>query len=94
MMLTWFARDETPVLMGRRLTLRAPRPADYTAWRTLRRDSRDFLRPFEPRWSEADLTQRVYLERLRRGARRPAPVPIMPSSSSCARTQPSAWSAG
>lgn len=67
MMLTWFARDETPVLMGRRLTLRAPRPADYTAWRTLRRDSRDFLRPFEPRWSEADLTQRVYLERLRRG---------------------------
>jgi ribosomal-protein-alanine N-acetyltransferase len=67
MMLTWFARDETPVLMGRRVTLRAPRLADYTAWRALRRDSRDFLRPFEPRWTEADLSQRVYAERLRRG---------------------------
>jgi ribosomal-protein-alanine N-acetyltransferase len=67
MMLTWFARDETPLLMGRRVTLRAPRPGDYTAWRALRRESRDFLRPFEPRWTEADLSQRVYAERLRRG---------------------------
>jgi ribosomal-protein-alanine N-acetyltransferase len=66
-MLTWFARDDTPMLMGRRVTLRAPRVADYTAWRALRRDSRDFLRPFEPRWTEADLSQRVYAERLRRG---------------------------
>lgn len=67
MMLTWFARDETPLLMGPRVTLRAPRAADYIAWRTLRRDSRDFLRPFEPHWTEADLSQRVYAERLRRG---------------------------
>ena len=66
-MLTWFDRDETPVLMGRRVTLRAPRPSDFSAWRALRRDSRDFLRPFEPRWTEADLSQRVYSERLRRG---------------------------
>jgi len=66
-MLTWFARDDTPMLMGRRVTLRAPRVADYTAWRALRRESRDFLRPFEPRWTEADLSQRVYAERLRRG---------------------------
>jgi ribosomal-protein-alanine N-acetyltransferase len=66
MMLTWFARDETPVLLGRRVTLRAPRPGDYNAWYTLRRDSRDFLRPFEPRWTDADLGQRVYAERLRR----------------------------
>jgi [ribosomal protein S5]-alanine N-acetyltransferase len=67
MMLTWFDRDETPVLVGRRVTLRAPRTSDFPAWRALRRDSRDFLRPFEPRWTEADLTQRVYVERLRRG---------------------------
>ena len=53
-MLTWFAREETPVLMGPRVTLRAPRPGDYMAWRNLRRDSRDFLKPYEPRWSEAD----------------------------------------
>jgi [ribosomal protein S5]-alanine N-acetyltransferase len=66
-MLTWFARDETPVLMGPRVTLRAPRAGDYMAWRNLRRDSRDFLKPYEPRWSEADLSHRVYASRLKRG---------------------------
>ena len=48
MMLTWFARDDTPVLMGPRVTLRAPRPSDYMAWRSLRKESRDFLKPYEP----------------------------------------------
>jgi len=66
MMLTWFARDETPVLMGSRVSLRAPRSSDYTAWRDLRRLSRDFLKPFEPRWSESDLAPRVFSARLRR----------------------------
>ena len=47
--------------------LRAPRPADYVAWRSLRRESRDFLKPFEPRWSEADLSHRVYASRVKRG---------------------------
>jgi ribosomal-protein-alanine N-acetyltransferase len=36
-------------------------------WRNLRRDSRDFLKPYEPRWSEVDLTRRVFMARLRRG---------------------------
>jgi [ribosomal protein S5]-alanine N-acetyltransferase len=67
MMLTWFARDETPVIMGPRVTLRAPRAGDYMAWRNLRRESRDFLKPYEPRWSEADLSHRVYASRLKRG---------------------------
>jgi [ribosomal protein S5]-alanine N-acetyltransferase len=66
-MLTWFARDDTPVLIGSRVTLRAPRPADYLAWKTLRKDSRPFLKPFEPRWTEADLAHRVYQARLKRG---------------------------
>ena len=67
MMLTWFSRDETPILKGRRVALRAPRSADYPAWRDLRRESRDFLRPFEPRWSEADLNREAFARRLRRG---------------------------
>ena len=67
MMLTWIARDDTPVLLAARVTLRAPRSSDYPAWRTLRRESREFLKPFEPRWSEADLSQRVFAARLRRG---------------------------
>ena len=32
----------------------------------LRRESRDFLKPFEPRWSEADLSRRVFAARLQR----------------------------
>ena len=67
MMLTWFAREDTPVLIGERIYLRAPRAGDYTAWRDLRRASREFLKPFEPRWTESDLSQRVYATRLKRG---------------------------
>jgi hypothetical protein len=32
----------------RRLTLRLPRHADFRAWTALRRESRDFLTPWEP----------------------------------------------
>lgn len=67
MMLTWFARDDTPVLIGSRVMLRAPRSADYLAWKTLRKESRAFLKPFEPRWTEADLGHPVYQARLKRG---------------------------
>ncbi len=35
MMLTWFARDDTPMLTGQRVLLRAPRAGDYMAWRDL-----------------------------------------------------------
>lgn len=66
-MLNWFVRDPTPVLTGRRVVLRGPRSRDYEAWRVLRRDSRDFLRPFEPRWTEADLNRQAYGARLVRG---------------------------
>lgn len=60
-------RDETPVLRGPRVVLRGPQRGDYVSWRNLRRDSREFLKPFEPRWSEADLTRSVFMARLRRG---------------------------
>lgn len=67
MLATWLSRDETPVLSGPRVTLRAPRPGDFEQWHRVRRDSREFLRPYEPRWGESDLTRSVYLARLRRG---------------------------
>ena len=69
MMLTWFARDDTPVLIGKRVLLRGPRLGDYQAWRDLRKKSREFLKPYEPRWTEADLSQRVFAGRVRRGWR-------------------------
>ena len=66
-MLNWFARDPTPVLTGQRVILRAPRNRDYEQWRALRRDSREFLKPYEPRWTEADLNRQAFGARLVRG---------------------------
>jgi len=62
----WSASAEMPVLRAERVMLRLPQMQDYEAWYTLRRDSRDFLKPFEPRWTEADLARRVYATRVRR----------------------------
>ena len=67
MLATWFSRDDTPVLTGQRVVLRAPGARDFDEWRQVRLDSRDFLKPYEPRWSESDLSRAVYLARLRRG---------------------------
>jgi ribosomal-protein-alanine N-acetyltransferase len=39
---------------------------DYAQWYELRRASRDFLRPFEPSWSDADMTRKVFSLRVRR----------------------------
>jgi ribosomal-protein-alanine N-acetyltransferase len=66
-MLNWFVPDPTPVLTGARVVLRPPRSRDFEAWRRLRRDSREFLKPFEPRWTEADLGRSVFFSRLKRG---------------------------
>lgn len=68
-MLNWFVRDPTPVLTGPRIVLRAPRPRDYDQWRALRKRSREFLKPYEPRWTEADLNRRAFGARLWRGRR-------------------------
>nr|WP_314261813.1 GNAT family protein [uncultured Devosia sp.] len=46
--------------------LRLPELGDYETWYALRSASRDFLRPFEPRWTEADLARRVFATRVRR----------------------------
>jgi [ribosomal protein S5]-alanine N-acetyltransferase len=46
--------------------LRLPLMDDYEHWYALRRSSRDFLRPFEPRWTEADLGRRVFATRVKR----------------------------
>jgi len=67
MMLDWFSRDDGPVLTAPRIILRPPRRGDFAAWAELRRQSREFRKPYEPRWSESDLTRRVFAARLRRG---------------------------
>lgn len=58
--------EVTPLLRGKRLSLRAPRMGDYKAWYDLRMASREYLTPFEPRWSEADMTRQRFADRVRR----------------------------
>ena len=64
-----FAPDRTPELIRGELLLRAARPSDYQQWHEVRLKSHAFLKPFEPRWSEVDLSMTVFRERLRRNRR-------------------------
>jgi ribosomal-protein-alanine N-acetyltransferase len=61
-------RDDTPVveLETRELLLRAPRAEDYEAWAKLRAASRRHTEPWEPSWTEDELTRTAYRGRLRR----------------------------
>lgn len=48
------------------MSLRLPQMRDYEEWAELRRVSRPFLKPFEPRWTEADLSRRLFAMRVKR----------------------------
>lgn len=61
----WLFGDPTPDLNPPGLILRAPRPSDFAQWRTVRANSHAFLKPFEPRWAEADLTRDIFNARIR-----------------------------
>ncbi len=52
-----------------RMTLRLPAHSDYRAWAMLRDESRDFLIPWEPNWSEDHLTRRAFTNRVYWAAR-------------------------
>jgi ribosomal-protein-alanine N-acetyltransferase len=47
-----------------RLTLRPPVHTDFTAWTNLRRESRDFLTPWEPSWASDHLSRRAFTNRV------------------------------
>ncbi len=51
-------------LATERLTLRLPQHADYNAWANLRRDSREFLTPWEPVWAPDHLTRKAFTNRV------------------------------
>lgn len=59
-------RQTTPEISGDGLLIRSPQQSDYQAWSDLREASRAFLTPFEPRWSDAELSQRNFAARVRR----------------------------
>ena len=66
-----FATDPParPLIRTEKLILRAPLVSDYSAWASLRMESRDFLTPWEPVWSEDDLTRTSFRLRVKRAAR-------------------------
>lgn len=47
-----------------RLTLRAPVHTDFRPWTALRRDSADFLTPWEPTWAEDHLSRKSFTNRV------------------------------
>lgn len=47
-----------------RLTLRPPIHSDYTPWSLLRRESQDFLTPWEPSWATDHLSRKAFTNRV------------------------------
>jgi [ribosomal protein S5]-alanine N-acetyltransferase len=68
MTLQFFQKTEPP-LTGLRVLLRPPKAADYANWAAVRRESRDFLEPWEPSWSRDELARSAFRERLSRYAK-------------------------
>lgn len=66
-----FATDPParPLIRTQNLILRAPLAGDYSAWASLRMESRDFLTPWEPVWTEDDLTRASFRLRVKRATR-------------------------
>lgn len=57
-----------PELKSRRVLLRHPKRSDYKAWSSLRRESRAFLEPWEPRWTSDESERSSWRDRLRQYA--------------------------
>lgn len=53
------------VIQSDRVYLRHPQMSDWKAWSTLRRESRQFLIPWEPTWSQESLGKSSFRGRLR-----------------------------
>ncbi len=64
-MLGWQWHRRGPQIEGKRVRLRLPRMSDHAEWAHLREESRDFLTPWEPLWSEAELGRAAWRQRMR-----------------------------
>ncbi len=59
-----FGRRKRVAIETERLTLRLPRAADHAPWANLRRESADFLKPWEPLWSRDHFTRKAFSNRV------------------------------
>jgi len=53
------------ILMAEDIYMRVPQMSDFQEWRDLRKDSYDFLQPWEPVWPSDDLTKAAYRKRVK-----------------------------
>jgi len=51
-------------IVTERMLLRPPVHADFRAWTALRRDSEDFLKPWEPAWAADHLSRKAFANRV------------------------------
>lgn len=63
--LSFLQKPPAPVT-GTRISIRPPIAADYAEWAAVRRASRDFLTPWEPKWTSDELDRIAWRQRLRR----------------------------
>jgi len=59
-----FGRRKRISIETDRMTLRLPKSSDHGPWARLRRDSADFLKPWEPSWSRDHLTRKAFATRV------------------------------
>lgn len=64
-----FGRRRRVWIETERMTLRLPAHGDFRAWTSLRRDSADFLTPWEPSWAQDHLSRRSFTNRVYWSAR-------------------------
>ena len=57
-------RGRKLTLETERMTLRPPVHADFRAWASLRRDSREFLQRWEPTWADDHFTRKSFTNRV------------------------------
>ena len=61
-----FPGGQQPVIRGSQVYMRYPRIPDFASWTRLRRESREFLTPWEPSWASDELTKGSFRRRIKR----------------------------
>jgi [ribosomal protein S5]-alanine N-acetyltransferase len=62
----WLTTERSQGLAGEHVLLRQPVMDDFERWAALRRASRSFLEPWEPKWDDRELLRASFRERIRR----------------------------
>ncbi len=60
-----FFTETKPLIEGEGVYLREPQMSDHKEWAALRACSRDFLEPWEPRWTRDELARDTFRRRIR-----------------------------